>query len=316
MAVYDRWHKSRPAPGDPLCSEHGKASTAAHGKGDRWQVRWRDDTGRQCRANFSSGPQRKLTMPGSGLASPSALIGRTPCDGIRLPALPRREVWIPELPAVDAIAGHLPRWYRAVPLVAASTGLRPSELLGLEVECIDFLRRTIRVRQQVITSPAAGNTAYLAPPKTPQSERTVPVTQATVDLLAAHLAEFPATGVEVEDRVNPRKPVRRPGRLMFTTSRGEPVKRSAWSGVWEPAARKAGFPPRTGLHACRHLYASALIRFSESVKTVQHLMGHPSPTVTLNVYGHLWPDADDRARQAIDAAFGDVPSACPQAGEA
>jgi integrase len=59
----------------------------------------------------------------------------------------------------------------------------------------------------------------------------------------------------------------------------------------------------------------SLIRFGESVKTVQHLMGHSSPTVILNVYGHLWPDADDRARQAIDAAFGDVPSVWPEAGE-
>ena len=52
MTVYDRWHKSRPGPGDPACREHGKAPTGDHGKGDRWQVRWRDDTSRQCKANF------------------------------------------------------------------------------------------------------------------------------------------------------------------------------------------------------------------------------------------------------------------------
>src|SRR6516162_10126862 len=52
MAVYDRWHKSRPQHGDPICREHGKVPTTDHGKGERWQVRWRDDTGRQCKANF------------------------------------------------------------------------------------------------------------------------------------------------------------------------------------------------------------------------------------------------------------------------
>jgi integrase len=101
--------------------------------------------------------------------------------------------------------------------------------------------------------------------------------------------------------------------LVFTTSCGEPVKGSSWSGAWAPAARKAGFPARTGLHCCRHLYASALIRFGESVKTVQHLLGHSSPAITLNVYAYLWPDSDDRARQAIEAAFADVPSLCPAA---
>jgi integrase len=239
------------------------------------------------------------------------LIARTPCEGIRLPAIPRREMFIPEPSAVLTIADLLPRYYRAAPLTAAQSGLRPSEVFGLEVECVDFLRRTIRVRQQLVTSIEPGNMAYLGEPKTPHSDRTVPVTAATVDMLAAHLADFPAREVEVEDRIDPRHPLRRIARRVFTTSRGEPVKRSSWSGAWVPAARKAGFPARTGMHCCRHLYASALIRFGESVKTVQHLLGHSSPAITLNVYAHLWPDSDDRARQAIEAAFADVPSPCP-----
>src|SRR6266849_6683971 len=52
MAVYDRWHKARPGDGDKKC-EHGKASTADHGKGDRRQVRYRDDSGVQRKENFS-----------------------------------------------------------------------------------------------------------------------------------------------------------------------------------------------------------------------------------------------------------------------
>jgi hypothetical protein len=51
--VYDTWHKSRPYPGDPECSEHkGKVRSAAHGKGKRWQVRWRDPKGVQRKENF------------------------------------------------------------------------------------------------------------------------------------------------------------------------------------------------------------------------------------------------------------------------
>jgi integrase len=53
MTVYDRWHKSRPAPGEPGCAEHGKAPTADHGKPGRWQARWRDDTGEQRKRNFT-----------------------------------------------------------------------------------------------------------------------------------------------------------------------------------------------------------------------------------------------------------------------
>jgi integrase len=53
MAVYDRWHKSRPAPGDSLCREHKMIPAAGHGEGERWQVRWRDESGAQRKRNFA-----------------------------------------------------------------------------------------------------------------------------------------------------------------------------------------------------------------------------------------------------------------------
>jgi integrase len=76
-----------------------------------------------------------------------------------------------------------------------------------------------------------------------------------------------------------------------------------WTYLWQPAARAAGLPPRTGLHALRHLYASLLIRHGESVKTVQKRLGHSSAAVTLDTYAHLWPDADDRTRDAVQVAL-------------
>jgi integrase len=53
MAVYDRWHRSRPRPGEQACREHKMAPTADHGVGDRWQVRWRDEAGVQRKQNFA-----------------------------------------------------------------------------------------------------------------------------------------------------------------------------------------------------------------------------------------------------------------------
>ena len=53
MAVVDRWHKVRPAPGDEPCAQHrGLVATADHGRGGRWQVRWRDEHGAQRKRNF------------------------------------------------------------------------------------------------------------------------------------------------------------------------------------------------------------------------------------------------------------------------
>ncbi|MFD3535192.1 tyrosine-type recombinase/integrase [Streptomyces sp. NPDC058664] len=44
--VADRWHKSRPKPGEPECGEHkGLVASKAHGKGKRWQARYDDPNG-------------------------------------------------------------------------------------------------------------------------------------------------------------------------------------------------------------------------------------------------------------------------------
>lgn len=57
MAVTDRWHKSRPKPGDPKCNcRPAKVPTAEHGQGKRWQVRYRDDAGVPQKHNFEKLP--------------------------------------------------------------------------------------------------------------------------------------------------------------------------------------------------------------------------------------------------------------------
>jgi integrase len=69
-------------------------------------------------------------------------------------------------------------------------------------------------------------------------------------------------------------------------------------------ANAAGLPTGSGMHALRDYYASLLIRHGESVKTVQARLGHASAVETLDAYSHLWPDSDDRTREAIYTVLG------------
>ena len=61
---------------------------------------------------------------------------------------------------------------------------------------------------------------------------------------------------------------------------------------------------RGAFHALRHYYASLLIRHGESVKVVQARLGHATAAETLDTYSHLWPDAEDTTRDAIDSVLG------------
>jgi integrase len=94
-----------------------------------------------------------------------------------------------------------------------------------------------------------------------------------------------------------------PDGLVFTLA-GKPITRSVFGHKWRAAVKAAGLPTGTGFHALRHYYASLLIRHGESVKTVQSRLGHASAVETLDTYSHLWPDSDDRTRDAIDSVLG------------
>lgn len=240
------------------------------------------------------------------------MIAASPCNRIALPKLQPKRVDPMPTGLIELQAAKMPDRYRALVPLAAGTGLRQGEALGLTVDRIDFLRRTLTVDRQLVTMPGAG--PYLAPPKTQASNRVIPLPQVVVDVLAAHLAAHPAG----------------PDGFVFTTDNGEPIRRTRFSGeVWRPAtkaalkvygdelakvakiaaaagktASTAKAPATFTFHDLRHYYASLLIRHGESVKTVQARLGHASASETLDTYSHLWPDSDDRTREAIDAVLG------------
>lgn len=206
-----------------------------------------------------------------------------PCEGTKLPKVQRAQVAPLSIAEVQRLTEAMPGRYRALVTLAAGTGMRQGECLGLTVDRVDFLRRELRVDRQLVTPPKGAPS--FGPPKTSASVRTIPLPAAVVDALAVHLAGHPAD------------------ELVFTTEDGGPIRRPGFSRVWRPAATCAGLSTDRTFHDLRHFYASLLIRHGESVKTVQARLGHASAAETLDTYSHLWPDSDDRTRAAVDSAF-------------
>lgn len=211
------------------------------------------------------------------------LIAASPCVGIKLPTKPRNEVLPLEVAKVQALIKAVPDRYRALIVLAAGTGLRRGECMGLTVDRVDFLRRTVRVDRQSVG--IKDGAPVFGPPKTAASYRTVPAPQTVVDALAEHLA-----------RHGPG-----PDGVVFTNANGRAVARSAFQEAWHRAARAAELPEGTTFHDLRHFYASLLIAHGCSIKTVQNRLGHQSAVETLDTYSHLWPDSDDQTRVAVDA---------------
>jgi integrase len=83
----------------------------------------------------------------------------------------------------------------------------------------------------------------------------------------------------------------------LVSSDGRPLNRNSAGHQWRQLRQAAGLDGCT-LHDLRHFYASGLIAAGCDVVTVQRALGHSSATITLGVYSHLWPTAEDRTRAA------------------
>jgi integrase len=73
--------------------------------------------------------------------------------------------------------------------------------------------------------------------------------------------------------------------------------------VWVPALRAAGLPERFRIHDLRHTCASLLIAQGEYPKAMQEHLGHSSIQVTMDRYGHLFPDQSERLAEALENTY-------------
>lgn len=239
-------------------------------------------------------------------------IPRSPCVDLAMPDAVVKLVSPLSVEMVESIRDHTPARYRALADLGSMAGLRQGEAIGLEVEHIDFLRRTIRVEQQLHWR--TGVPPFIGQPKTPGSRRTIPVGQVLIDQLAAHLAEFPPLTVRIVDRTG-RQPVERPARLVTLSPRNLPIKKPKYyQDVWAPIMRRMGLdgdPDHPTFHDFRHHYASALIAHGASATVVCARLGN-SVKETLTTYSHLWPGDDDKTRDAIDALRGTTSATAPR----
>jgi integrase len=227
--------------------------------------------------------ERSPMPPGRGLLRPQRVV-----DPAELLSLQQVHAW----------AAALPPYLAEAPVVAAATGLRQGELLGLRPSNVDFLRRQVHIVEQLRT-PRGGRPTW-GPTKTPAGVRTVPLPVRAAEALARHLERYPAVD----------------GEPVFRNSRGGRWRANAFqaavlgqpAGEGRPGSGRlgAGLPSWATWHVLRDVYASSLIRQGVDVRTIMTLLGHVSAEETLRTYGRLWGDATDNARTRLDELWSDV----------
>ena len=207
------------------------------------------------------------------VAVTDGLILRSPCREVKLPRVETHERRFLTPVEVEDLAEVVDRRFRPFVLVGAYTGLRFGEIAALRINDLDSLRGTLRVDEQL--SRQGTSRMEFGPLKTKKALRTIGIPRFLADELGRHLAMFPSSSD-----------------LIFSMPRGGHLDYNRFrTRFWNPAVAASVGHPCTP-HDLRHTHVALLIAQGESPKYIADRLGHESTRTVLDVYGHLYEDAD------------------------
>lgn len=205
-----------------------------------------------------------------------------------------------EVPEKTPIAfGDMPQFFKAVEgdalealfLIAATSGLRISELLALRWEDVDFKAGQLVVDEGVVALP--GGVREFNKPKTRRGTRRLPLSRrALISLRERHRA-FREKRMETGERGAYGRD------LIFESPRGGAYLSNSVLRRWHKILDRAGLP-RIAVHDLRHTAATLLFRNRTDIKTVQGILGHASSHITMDTYTHYIPEVADDAMSGLD----------------
>ena len=212
-------------------------------------------------------------------------------------------------------------WYKEVLHVMLNSGLRIGEVGGLTWDDIDFRKKTIHVRKQLMCQYDKGKkTLKMTSPKTYNSDRRIPFLGNVEEMLYSQEEKQQRIIRELGDRYRCPEEYN----LVFVTSMGSPVTRyilgkeinnivdeinlkeniEAIKENRNPIVFEKVYP-----HALRHTFCSRCFERGLNPKVVQKLMGHQNYSTTIDIYTHVTENAyDEEVRKFNMGISGDPPA--------
>jgi integrase len=224
-----------------------------------------------------------------GNAVDDGLIPRNPADRAHRMSTDRTEMRTWDREQLTAFLAHMVGdRLAALWRVAATTGMRRGELLGLRWRDVDLDAARLSVSRQLVKGDGG---AVYGQPKTSKGRRTLSLDATTVAMLRAHraaqLEERLAFGAGYHDEDS-----------IFCLPDGSAIDPDGLTQRFERHVREAGVA-RIRLHDLRHTYATLALKAGVPTKVLSQRLGHASTGITEDLYMHVTPSMDADAATLV-----------------
>jgi len=200
----------------------------------------------------------KLLVKRNQLRSNPVMAVRTPKQEKKLPRfLEYEEVKrLLETPPMDNWLGARDR---AIMETLYSTGIRVSELVGLNMDDVDFLGEVVHIRGKG------------------KKERISPIGTSALQVIQ-HYMEFRSKRAQSNPNFD--------SKVLFVNKHGRRLSTRSVRRKMDKYLKMAGLDPSISPHTLRHSFATHMLNNGADLRSVQELLGHQSLSTT-QVYTHL-----------------------------
>ncbi|MHB9781142.1 tyrosine-type recombinase/integrase [Streptococcus sp. 10F2] len=160
---------------------------------------------------------------------------------------------------------YRPRYLRAIKVLYL-TGMRFGELAALELESVDFDKKTISIKQSF-----SNTSKKITTPKTKKSKRIISVSDSTLHAIKEQIEENIIRGIN--------------GRFIFGNP--EPMNLRSFNGFLERSRKSAGLDKQITSHFFRHSHISLLVELGTPIPLIMERVGHSDSKVTMEIYSHV-----------------------------
>ncbi len=193
---------------------------------------------------------------------------------------------------LEGIQGHR---LEAVLMMAMITGMRKGEILALRWSDVDFERQVLHVLRTVDYIPPYGYVEN--EPKTQAGKRTIDLPAFFLEMLKQHRVKQSKQRLKVGEAWENRD-------LVFADLAGGYLNPIHVLRMFKKILQQAGLP-HMHFHDLRHSAATILISMGIHPKVIQELLGHSDISITLGIYGHLFPSMQQDVVERWQDMFGE-----------